>query len=441
MYQILDSDSGLQVYGPSTLAESITTLFLFSLSTDNTSAFDMQFTVVLGLVGLLLASNAVAHNICTDANIPTCCPNPGRRRSPGYLFSRTDKCEDGSDPCCTSHGPGPVQVSPSTSTFNLQCGKNFDNDGHDVTNGVTYSIEPCPTDTANLCLHVKGTPAPGDTITAIHLNLDDQPITTNSALGTWPFNKYCTLDGNCWVPLSAILALYGTTSLCDQKLYAAFHISVSTPPSTEGPTCFNQGTVIGDPDSHPANWFMYVTLNLECPTVCTDTCCCPPPPPPPSKKPCGAGSAYAKSDYPLNPICTHWGWYFPDVTTSGSAPLILGQTTPIGTVTWTISGTSIHWVYNVDPDYGIIEAHADIICGSNIPSHTTPPKTGDPCIPGKFTKNSGCISPVVAGQPWSGDYTCAGGHFSLIFHAKIAHFIDATSTETCNAIACPDSSP
>jgi len=167
---------------------------------------------------------------------------------------------------------------------------------------------------------------------------------------------------------------------------------------------------------------------------CDDICCCSP------LKACGVGTAYAKtaSALPLDPICTHWGWYFKDVSTGFTANLVLGKAgTKVGEVVVTIVGTTVSWSYNPSPGYGIIEAHADILCNNALPAHKTPPQSMDPCVPGKFTKNSGCLTPVVNGKSWTGSYTCSSNPYALIFHAKIAQFV-AQDFLPCETAICPD---
>jgi hypothetical protein len=103
----------------------------------------------------------------------------------------------------------------------------------------------------------------------------------------------------------------------------------------------------------------------------------------------------------------------------------------------TIDGGGLHWVYNVNPPYGIIEAHAEVLCS---PPVCSPPRpcTPNPCAPGQFNYNSGCLgttNPQSYPSHWEGDApVCASGSYWLIFHAKIAG--TSTSSDSCDTIAC-----
>lgn len=165
----------------------------------------------------------------------------------------------------------------------------------------------------------------------------------------------------------AVSAIPGGPDLCHDTIYAAVGVSINLPGSTSGPTCFNRGLPIGS-----GNWFMYVKINFECPETCLQGYCCPPVNPP---QLCDKGTAYAQLKSDIGDYCNgKWGCYSAGVTEGFTAPLILGQTITVGTVTVTIDGNGILWVYNINPPYGIIEAHAEVLCSppdcSKKPLHT-----------------------------------------------------------------------
>lgn len=243
----------------------------------------MKFNALSGLACLLLAGQChglVSENFdtCSVDESATCqCPAISKCRPANYLperfFPRTDDtCPNGSPPCCVERGPGPLKMSSSTSQTNLQCGQGFsDSDPQDVPNGVTYSVEDCPT--SGKCLHIVLSPTSTVTVTDIHLQVDDDPITVNTGLGNWAFNSYCTESpSECWVPVSAVLDTFenpSASSLCGKTVYVAAGISISG--DGGGATCFNQGPRISD----TGNWFMYYALELECEEdVCQRKCCC-----------------------------------------------------------------------------------------------------------------------------------------------------------------------
>ncbi|EEU33413.1 uncharacterized protein NECHADRAFT_89495 [Fusarium vanettenii 77-13-4] len=243
----------------------------------------MKFASLSGLAWLMLAHRGLAtvtFDTCS-ADEATSCQCPLIRRCaplsynyPEEHFPRDgDTCPDTSPPCCAESTTGGLQVSPSTT--NLQCGKNYGDDQHDVQDGVSYTIEDCPAGPyfGQQCLHIDITTAAGVDVHDIHLQVDDAPITKNNALGTWAFNKYCTTDPTeCWVPISKIIDEFDDpkpASLCDKTIYVAAGISIAG--SGDDATCFNEGETIGS-----GNWFMYVSLGLTCSgETCQRKCCCP----------------------------------------------------------------------------------------------------------------------------------------------------------------------
>ncbi|CAM1501448.1 Fc.00g034320.m01.CDS01 [Cosmosporella sp. VM-42] len=418
----------------------------------------MRF-LALSSFAWLLASESLATGIfdtCSTEEAKTCsCPTTPIKRweAPAYSFPETlyprtgDSCPDGTPPCCAMKGPGPLQVSPLTSHTNLQCGTKYGDDQQDVTNGVSYNIEDCPITgpySGQKCLHVAITPAAGVTVTNIHLQVDDDPITLNTKLGTWAFNKYCTISGSeCWVPVNAILATFEdppVTSLCGKTIYVAAGISISIPGSTSGATCFNQGTTIGS-----GNWFMYYKLNFECPETCLHQCCCLFIPP---TKYCSIGTAFGYSPGAINlngnPVgpglggtgCKRWGWYFNTEKSrleSGiSGTLIVGaggndisKGTPVGTWSAELVGSQVNFQYNLYNDdtnghFDLAEVHVYASC--KIPST---------CAPGQYTHvfPTGTLT-GTSDTSYSGsvdvDGTCSS--YYLIFHAKISQQFPSTAT-------------
>ncbi|OJJ98646.1 hypothetical protein ASPACDRAFT_61378 [Aspergillus aculeatus ATCC 16872] len=417
------------------------------------------------LLILFAAVVVQALDTCTkDGNAVQCCaaagfPIPGaltrKRASHRGLFTRDAACPS-SVQCCEKQVTSTVtKLTPGS--FGVQCGTKYD-PGTDSLDQSTANLEIVKCNTFPLfsadpqykdqdCLKVTGGPILDSNGVPIpltspfyHLAVSGTPISTDPGhYGVTHDNPtWCTQPTpstmQCFVPFSYIESQITPppTDLCHSSVYVGLLLDIA------GNTC----TIQPGPLTGTGNFFQSVLVTFSCEdtTTCQTQCCCPVPVV--SKKPCAAGSAYAQSANALNapPIgCGHWGWYFPKVTSGFTAPLILGQTTNIGSVIVTISGNTVSWVYNVNSDYGLTEAHADVICGGIDLKHTTPPKDGDACVPGKFTKNSGCLAPV-AGGGWSASYTCNnGGQFSLVFHAKVVKFVDPTSTQ-CNAVVCPDAS-
>ncbi|KAG9250567.1 uncharacterized protein F5Z01DRAFT_629147 [Emericellopsis atlantica] len=402
----------------------------------------MKFNTLSVLSGLLLASlpgQVVATTgTCSGVDATTCnCPNTAVKRYqarsytyPESLFPRTgDSCPDGTPSCCTHYGPGPLQVSEDTSQADLQCGKKFGDDQQDVTNGVTYTIEDCPANGAyagKKCLHVAISPAAGVQVTDIHLQVDDAPITLNTKLGTWAFNKYCTTNPTeCWVPTDSIIATFpypNPSSLCDRTIYVAVGVSISTAGSGSA-TCFNKGTTIGS-----GNWFMYVQLNLECPEICVDQCCCPSTPPPTHT--CDIGTAFGYGDdfknlngNPVGPaVCSanRWGWYFtPTKATLSSGitgTLIVGaggndvdKGIPVGTWSAQLIGSQFSFAYELYEHFDLSSVHVYASCAS-------PTK----CAPGQYTfkdDNLSGDSDTSYVKNFAIDGTCST--YYVIFHASV----------------------
>jgi len=409
----------------------------------------MRFDTLSALTWLLLASLSHADPIatCTGTEPSTCsCPVSAVKRYqaraytfPEHLFPRVaDSCPDSTPPCCLEKGPGPLKVSDGTNHADLQCGTNFGDDQQDVTNGVAYTIEDCPPNgpyAGQKCLHIAITPAPGVTVSGIHLQVDDQKITLNTKLGTWPFNKYCTANpSECWVPTKAIIDTFdpAVASLCDKTVHVAVGISISIPGSTSGATCFNRGTPIGS-----GNWFMYVTLNLECPETCLRQCCCPSTPPP-STKLCFIGSAFGYGDGAINlngnPVgpalggqgCNRWGWYFTPSQATLSAGIdgtlivgagnnVISNGIPVGSWSAILSGSDLKVNYNLYNDdtnghFDLAEVHIYASC-------TKPSK----CDPGGYTWVDDTTltgnSDTSYTHTLTVDNTCST--YYLIFHAKV----------------------
>ncbi|KAL5611049.1 hypothetical protein FOBRF1_007166 [Fusarium oxysporum] len=333
---------------------------------------------------------------------------------PEHLFPRTaNSCSGDTPPCCVEKGPGPVQVSPSTSKTNLQCGSKFGDDQLDVTDGVAYTIEDCP----------ASGPYPGK-------KFDDDPITLNTKLGKWPFNSYCTLSPTeCWVPVDAIIATFenpSVSSLCDTAVYVAVGISVSSKRCASGATCFNQGTAIGS-----GNWFMHFTLDLKCPEICLRKCCCPalPPPPPETKS------------YPVCPAlggsgCNRWGWYFTPskatLTAGISGSLIVGagqndisKDTKAGAWSTSLSGSQVNVQYNLYDDD--TNGHFDLAEVHVYASWSAPTK----CAPGDYTYvfPSGTLtgsSDTTYSTSIQVDGTCSSYYLTL--HAKVNEVFPKSAT-------------
>jgi hypothetical protein len=414
------------------------------------------------LVGLLLPSLGLADTFdaCSTSEITTCnCPTTPVKRFqsrdftfPEHLFPRTaNSCSGDTPPCCVEKGPGPVQVSPSTSKTNLQCGSKFGDDQLDATDGVAYTIEDCPASgpySGEKCLHIAITTVAAATISDIHLQVDDDPITLNTKLGKWPFNSYCTLSPTeCWVPFDAIIATFenpSVSSLCDTAVYVAVGISVSSKRCASGATCFNQGTAIGS-----GNWFMYFTLDLECPEICLRKCCCPAlPPPPPETKSCSIGTAFGYGDGfknlngdPVGPAlggsgCNRWGWYFTPskatLTAGISGSLIVGagqndisKGTKAGTWSASLSGSQVNVQYNLYDDdtnghFDLAEVHVFASCSA-------PTK----CAPGDYTYvfPSGTLtgsSDATYSTTIQVDGICSS--YYLILHAKVNEVFPKSAT-------------
>jgi len=416
----------------------------------------MRFDTLSFLTWVHLAGLGLADTIatCLPAEAATCsCPASAVKRYqaraytfPEHLFPRVaDSCSGGTPPCCLEKGPGPLQVSDSTSKTNLQCGAKPT--PQDVTNGVVYTIEDCPATgqyAGQKCLHVAITPAAGVTVNDIHLQVDDNPITLNTKLGTWAFNKYCTTaPSECWVPVDAIKETFGSSpppSLCGKDIFVAAGISISIPGSTSGATCFNQGTTIGS-----GNWFMYYKLTFECPEICLKQCCCPSTQPP-STKICDIGTAFgyavgAKNlnGDPVGPaVCDNanrWGWYFATSQTTLSGTLIVGagqndltKGTTVGTWSATLAGSDITFHYDLYDD----DTHGHFDLSSvHVYASCTAPTT---CAPGQFTFKDDTLS-GNSDTSYSKTFAVAdtvGGTCStyyLIFHATVNQQIP--STETC----------
>jgi hypothetical protein len=344
-----------------------------------------------------------------------------------------------------------LQVSPSTSKTNLQCGSKFGDDKLDVTDGVTYTIEDCPAAgpySGEKCLHVAITPASGASVAGIHLQVDDKPITVNTKLGQWSFNSYCTTSpSECWVPVDAIIATFENptvASLCDTSVYVAVGIDVAGKACASSATCFNQGTTIGS-----GNWFMYFKLDLQCPDTCLSKCCCPVTPPhPPETKSCSIGTAFGYGSGfinlngdPVGPAlsgsgCKRWGWYFTPtkatLTTGISGSLIVGagqnditKGTNVGSWSASLSGSKVNVQYNLYDDdtnghFDLAEVHIYAAC-------TAPSK----CAPGQYTYvfPSGTLS-GSSDTSYSAsiqvDGTCSS--YYLIFHAAVNESFPSSAT-------------
>ncbi|KAH7111939.1 hypothetical protein B0J13DRAFT_576301 [Dactylonectria estremocensis] len=423
----------------------------------------MRFNTLSGLTWLLLAGLGLtdAFETCSTTEAAACsCPASVAKRYqarahtfPEHLFPRVDVlCSDGTPPCCVKRGPGPLQVSADTSKTDLQCGTKFGDDQQDVTNGVAYTIEDCPATgpySGQKCLHIAITTAAGVTLTDIHLQVDDKPITLNTKLGTWAFNKYCTASpSECWVPVSAIIATFDppVTSLCATTIYVAAGISISIPGSTSGATCFNKGTTIGS-----GNWFMYFPLKLECPEICLSQCCCPSTQPP-STKLCPIGTAMGYGDGAINlngdPVppalsgqgCNRWGWYFTPNQAAlsggidgtlivGAGGNVVSAGTPVGIWSATLLfGNVLQFTYQLYDDdtnghFDLAEVHVYAAC-------VEPSK----CAPGQYTfvqeSLTGNSDTLFVGSIPVG--SCST--YYLIFHAKVNQQFPSSE-------ACPPETP
>ncbi|KAK0703694.1 hypothetical protein B0T26DRAFT_757213 [Lasiosphaeria miniovina] len=144
------------------------------------------------------------------------------------------------------------------------------------------------------CLHVELTAV--SPVTNMHLAILDSngnPSKLPNGLGNWPHNSYYSYSagtnvGNCWVPVSAVLAALNppSDSLCNQDII-----------------------------------FMYTKVSFACPGICMHSCCCPPPPPPPQYHWCDIGTAFGHkpgtsnfNGKPVSPAlaattCKRWGRY------------------------------------------------------------------------------------------------------------------------------------
>ncbi|KAE8399530.1 hypothetical protein BDV37DRAFT_275233 [Aspergillus pseudonomiae] len=393
-------------------------------------SFLFAAVIVSGLDTCTAGGDAV--QCCASGGFPIPGAPPTKRTSHRGLFTRDAACPT-SIQCCEKQcgngfDPNTDKLDSSTAKFEIVKCNTFP--------ALSTSTEDCLKVSAGPIFDNNNVEQP---LTNYHLAIDDGPISGAPGLYDITHNHASWCDQptastvECFVPFSYLESQISPppSDLCHANMNLALNVDISSA------TCsITGGTLTGT-----GSFFQYIPITFSCQdtTTCQTQCCCPPPAT--SKKPCAVGSAYARSSNSLTDLgCGHWGWYFKGVTSGFSADLVLGQTTVIGTVDVTISGNTVSWVYNVGSDYGVIEGHADVICGGAQLQHTTPPKTGDACVPGKFTKNSGCLTPA-SGSGWSSSYTCSnGGPYSLVFHAKIAKFVDSTSTETCNPIVCPDSS-
>jgi len=356
-----------------------------------------------------------------------CCTS---KPPPPYPWStNVETCPSNQHQCCTETKE---VVTAAASNTDLKCGKDAVR-----TSTITVTFETCKNNQAEQCLHIVYNNVQGTTYNEFHLQIDDVPI-TSSIPGQMTFSTYCSLTtGNtaidCWVPQPAILATFSppVSSLCGKTIYVAAHSTIS-----DGNTCWVGVTPI---EQKSNNWAKYFSINFSCITECTHACCCPPPPPPPPPPTdyvCDVGTAFAKSNYNLNPDlgCKRWGWYFPEFTSSFTADLVLGQTTTVGTISVTVTSAGVTWSFNPTSPYGLIEAHVDLLCGPIPPKN--PPKD-NPCAPGQYTYNSGCLN-YQAGKPWLGTApACADGKYWAIFHAKISK----TGSTSCSAPVCPDPDP
>jgi len=426
------------------------------------------------LVGLLLAAGSVADVLpyCDGAHRPTdptCCTNVLPKRRPvRNLFARVtnDTCPTNSfgDPCCTASAPGPPEVS--NGKIDLQCGSKFGDDQQDVKDGVTFVVKTCTPPQTGLCLFISSTPV--GTISDTHLHLSASPLTGNNVppngLGNWNSNSYCTkLTGVCIIPLSDIAILFPGSTLCGAKLYAAYHISLSS-----GPTCFARGDLIGDPDARPARWFMYVTISFTCPTVCTAKCCCKNPVEPPPDKYCADGTAFGYNpvcdksgtdppvddpptcQYYLNDRnCNRWGWYhkitslpYESILYVGAAHnnvLTKGHKVGTAKVELCDGGTNYCVTYTMDPGYHISAAHVEIQCSEIVKRQTGQGGTGGyPCAPGQYNIKSSC--PIGTGETWTGKIAACpnGTPIWAIFHGAVTKKVSPGDPNyaTCSNVNC-----
>ncbi|SPN97565.1 uncharacterized protein DNG_01076 [Cephalotrichum gorgonifer] len=409
----------------------------------------MRFGRSLGLAGCLLAGHGLATgDYCPNDAVSvfgsnvgaSCCGSVvirGLRRSllprwadeapPPTCDPRTTQ-----PPCCTTKEQGPPEVSSGGST-NLQCGKKYEPDtsSHDVPSAVTYAIADCQEDPTQKCLHAQVSASADATITDIHLNIGTGSL-PSTALGRWPFNKYCTFSGqvgDCWVPISAIEALLTPPSLCGATVKVAFGISVSYSGGGSD-TCFGQGSPLDG-----KNWFMYSLLSFACPDVCTGWCCCKPPPvvePPKPPVACEFGSAYGYgpnySNFNGNPnppaladnTCKKWGFYFAvsDPTLSGILHAGAGQNdlskgAAVGAFSAMLVGTNLVVSYSLDAGYDLSEVHVYASC--------TVPRS---CSPGSYTyTGNGLDLSGTEDRTFSKSIAIAGSPpcstYYLIFHAKV----------------------
>jgi len=420
------------------------------------------------LIGLLLASGSIAHElpVCDDEHTPTnpdCCTIAvPKRRAARNLFARTGEDETCpadtfGDPCCTESAPGPPVVS--NGKIDLQCGSKWNDDPQDVDDGVTFIIKDCTPPQTGLCLVISSTPV--GTITDTHLHLSGSPLTGSNVppngLGNWNSNGYCTkLTGVCEVPLSAIMTILGTSNLCNNaKLYAAYHISLSS-----GPTCFARGDLIGDPNAKPARWFMYVTISFTCPDVCTAKCCCKNPDEPPTDKYCADGTAFGYNPackprgtddpdgatcpyYLEDRECNRWGWYHKIDSLSYSSDLYVGaghnnivdKGHKVGTATVELcdGGANYCVTYTMDSGYHISAAHVEIRC-TEITKKTQ--GSGFPCAPGSYNIKSTC--PIGSGETWTGKTEACDPETPIwaIFHGAVTK--KALPGDTCSEVVCED---
>jgi len=428
------------------------------------------------LIGFLLAGASVAHILpyCDEANPPACCTNVPKRRAARNLFARTgeeeeDTCPAGSfgDPCCPGSTSGPPEVS--NGKIDLQCGANFGDDPQDVDDGVTFIVKTCTLPQTGLCLVISSTPV--GTITDTHLHLSGSPLTGSNVppngLGNWNSNGYCTkLTGVCEVPLSAIMTLLATSNLCTAKLYAAYHISLSS-----GPTCFARGDRIGDPNAKPARWFMYVKISFTCPSGCGEKCCCKNPVEPPTDKYCADGTAFgyntvcprSGTDPPDEPTCPYylqdrdckrWGWYHKIDSLPYTSDLYVGaghnnvetKGHKVGTAEVELcdGGANYCVTYTMDSGYHINAAHVEIQCSEIVKKEGGKDGTqGYPCAPGSYNIQSTC--PIESGETWIGKTEACDPETPLwaIFHGAVTKKVSPGDPlyATCSNVDCSFQDP
>lgn len=414
----------------------------------------MKYSTILSLTaiftGYVLADTPPTCGT-TGSNIPVkpgCCPKaPAKRlrRSAREIFARTDSptCPTPAfygESCCTREFAKPTLVS---STFNLQCGANG---AADIVNGaVKVEIVGCNTaddlDGEDTCI-LKVSSTPAGTITDTHLEISTSAWTgteyPGNAPASWTYTSYCDkTTGVCQVPFKKIKG--GVSTLCDKKLYIAYH--ASTTDGTTSKTCTGDGTLI--PGQSGKRWWEYLTLDFICPQTCVDWCCCEQPeqpePPKPSTKTCGMGTAfgYANGAKNLNGLAAcdanRWGWYFATSQTSLNGKLIVGaggndltKGTPVGTWSSEVEGSNIKFKYELYDDD--TNGHFDL-SSVHVYASCTEPAT---CAPGRFTFKDDDSLTGSSDTSFPNTVKVAAGTCStyyLIFHATINKQIP--STDTC----------